>query len=126
MKSTMLLLLLTLISAAHADISDTADCVRPIKPLKFTSNKEVDNFNNDVQTYQSCINTFISKHKDNIDRSTKAINKAIAEWNTFVNINNAKKDANTYSITGQTGANGGTKNNAGYSDPTTFSTNIKF
>ena len=65
--------------------SDSPSCYRPSKPYQFTSQWEVDSFNDEVDAYRDCINDFIEEQRDEIDQHQEAINSAIDEWNNFVN-----------------------------------------
>jgi hypothetical protein len=64
--------------------ADSPSCYRPSKPYEFTSQWEVDSFNDEVYAYKSCINDFIEEQQDGIDEHQEAINSAIEEWNNFV------------------------------------------
>jgi len=65
--------------------SDSPSCYRPSKPYEFTSQWEVDNFNDEVEAYKTCINDFIDEQRDGIEEHQEAINNAIDDWNNFVN-----------------------------------------
>lgn len=65
---------------------------KPFKPYSFQSQWEIDNYNNqidiylmNVETYKLCIKKFINNQEDEIQNHTNAIDKAIKEWNNFVN-----------------------------------------
>lgn len=67
---------------------------KPIKPYSFDSqwqldsyNDEVRNFNYDVETYKSCIDSFISDQEDAIANHQRGIQSAINSWNNFINYN---------------------------------------
>ena len=59
-------------------------CSKPIKPYKFTSQWELDSFNDDVQRYKRCIQDFIDEQNRAIEIHQQAANDAIDEWNRFV------------------------------------------
>ncbi len=49
----------------------TPSCSKPIKPYEFTSQWELDSFNDDVQRYKQCIQEFIEEQAE----AVKLINK---------------------------------------------------
>jgi len=60
-------------------------CSKPMKPYEFTSQWEVDSFNDDVQTYKQCIQDFIDEQNEAVETHQQAASDAIDEWNRFVN-----------------------------------------
>lgn len=60
-------------------------CSKPYKPYQFNHQYEVDNFNNEVDTYKTCINNFVSEQNNAIENHKSAAESAISEWNSFVN-----------------------------------------
>lgn len=121
MKSLILLSLFVTVNVLYAEGSEPYNCVRPMKPLKFTSNQEVDAFNRDVQNYKQCIDTFISRHKDNIEKSTEAINAAVADWNRFVSMNNSQQEVRPSPTKNQNGFREDTSRNGPNGVSTGFS-----
>jgi len=72
--------------AVLADIiSPSSYCSKPYKPYKFNSQRELDRFNDEVQSYKSCINDFIEEQQEAAKHHSNAANEAIDEWNNFVN-----------------------------------------
>ncbi|CAM4068588.1 hypothetical protein [Vibrio neonatus] len=68
-----------------ADIfTPSPSCSKPIKPYEFTSQWQLDSFNNDVQRYKRCIQNFISEQNRAVKTHQQAANNAINEWNRFV------------------------------------------
>ena len=69
-----------------ADMFVSGDsCFKPTKPYKFTSEWEVDNFNNDVERYKRCISNFVDEQNEAARKHQEAASDAIDEWNRFVN-----------------------------------------
>lgn len=69
----------------YADIiSQSHSCYKPIKPYKFTSQYEIDNFNDEVRRFKSCIDRFVEQQNDAIRNHQSAANDAIEAWNRFV------------------------------------------
>jgi hypothetical protein len=60
-------------------------CSKPIKPYQFNSQWELDNFNNDVDMFKSCIQDFIDEQNRAAKKHAQAADDAIEEWNNFVN-----------------------------------------
>jgi len=61
-------------------------CSKPIKPYRFTSQWEVDSFNDDVRRYRTCIADFVEEQQEAIARHQEAAQDAIDEWNQFVRL----------------------------------------
>jgi len=121
MKKT--LISLTILASLHA--SDLKpECARPIKPTSFTDNRAIRNYNDDVNRYKACIDDFIREHSAIADKESRAVNDAIAEWNSFATgkPSGSKKDN---SITAHTGSTDG-HHTVDNSDPTMFYKNLKF
>lgn len=110
----------------HAnDESYELKCAPPIKQTSFASNYEVENYNSKMNIYKGCIDDFIREHKEQIDIHNQALNKAIGQWNTFVNDGKPEKKEDN-SITGHTGVSQGSPSTIGHSDPTTLYKKFKF
>ena len=60
-------------------------CSKPYKPYEFTSQYEVDSFNDDVERYKQCIQYFIEEQNDAVTNHQQAAEDALDEWNSFVN-----------------------------------------
>jgi len=70
----------------NADIfSPSHSCSKPYKPYEFTSQYEIDSFNDEVETFKQCINDFIEEMNDASKKHQDAAEEAIDEWNNFVN-----------------------------------------
>lgn len=118
-----ILIPLTILVSLHA--SDLKpQCARPIKPISFTDNRAIRNYNDDVTRYKACMDDFIREHRAIADKEMRAANDAIAEWNSFASGKPAgsKKDN---SISAHTGSTDG-HHTVGESDPTMFYKNFKF
>ena len=62
----------------------TPSCSKPLKPYEFTSQWELDSFNDDVQRYKRCIQDFIDEQNEAVETHQQAASDAIDEWNRFV------------------------------------------
>ena len=60
-------------------------CSTPYKPYQFNNQYEVDSFNDDVSSYQQCINDFVEEQNDAVRNHAEAAEQAINDWNNFVN-----------------------------------------
>lgn len=58
-------------------------CIKPSKPLRFTSEWEVDQFMSRVDAYKSCVAQFVEEHREAARKHQEAANQAIEEWNDF-------------------------------------------
>lgn len=58
-------------------------CRKPVKPLRFTSEWEVDQFMSRVDSYKSCIRQFVNEQLEAARRHQDAANEATEEWNNF-------------------------------------------
>lgn len=80
---------LSLILYASAILADmftpSAYCSKPYKPYEFTSQYEIDSFNNDVDSYKYCIQNFVDEQNSAARKHEEAAQAAIREWNDFVN-----------------------------------------
>ena len=79
-------LILSLASGAvyAATYSPSHSCRKPIKPYKFTSNWEVEQFKDDVARYKQCINDFVDEQNEAVENHKRAAKNAIDEWNGYV------------------------------------------
>lgn len=64
---------------------------KPYKPYSFSSQWDVDNYNNELDTfadevdiYKRCINDFVDEQNTAINTHKNAAESAINEWNSFV------------------------------------------
>lgn len=74
---------------ASADMfAPSPSCGKPIKPYKFGSQWEVDNYNNEVDRYRRCIKAFIEEQKVAVQNHRQAIDDALEQWNSFVRSQN--------------------------------------
>ena len=79
------ILLVGAVPSAHADIfTPSHSCSKPYKPYEFTSDWEVQNFRNEVEDYERCINDFVEAQEDAIRKHQEAAQDAIDEWNNYV------------------------------------------
>jgi len=114
---------LLLIVTLHAEIPKP-QCARPIKPTSFTDNRAVRNYNADANRYKACMDDFIRKHRAIANKETRAVNDAIAEWNSFATGTSSRSNKDN-SISAHTGSTDG-HHTVGKTDPTMFYKNLKF
>ena len=60
-------------------------CSKPYKPYQFNTQWELDNFNNQVSAFKSCIQDFVDDQNSEAKKHSQAADDAIDEWNSFVN-----------------------------------------
>lgn len=85
MKRILFFAFLLLQSSAWADIWEPSHhCTKPYKPIQFTSQWELDSFNDDVRRYKRCIEEFVEEQEQAIENHQQAAEDAIDEWNSFV------------------------------------------
>jgi len=118
-----ILLSLIILASLHASYLKP-QCSRPIKPISFSDNRAIRNYNDAANRYKSCMNDFIREHRAIADKEIRAVNDAVAEWNSFATGKPAgsKKDN---SISAHTGSIDG-HHTVDKSDPTMFYKNLKF
>ncbi len=79
-------LFIAIASPVYADMFEPShSCSKPIKPYKFTSQWELDSFNDEVRRYKSCIEDFVEEQNEAVRKHQNAAEEAIDEWNSFVN-----------------------------------------
>ena len=66
--------------------SPSPSCSKPYKPYEFSSQYELDSFNDDVQRYKRCIQDFVDEQNDAVTKHQQAADDAIDEWNNFVSL----------------------------------------
>ena len=59
-------------------------CTKPIRPYRFNSEFEIQQFQYDVERYKQCIEDFVEEQEDAIKKHQEAAEDAIDEWNSFV------------------------------------------
>jgi hypothetical protein len=70
---------------AYADMfTPSPSCFKPSKPYQFNSQWEVDNWNDEVSNYKSCISDFVDEQNGAAANHQQAASDAIDEWNSFV------------------------------------------
>ena len=60
-------------------------CSKPNKPFQFESQFEVNNWQDEVSTYKSCITDFVEEQESAVKKHSESAQDAIDEWNSFVN-----------------------------------------
>lgn len=89
-KKSKVFIVLSLISLVFAIpvysdvIAPTHMCMKPFKPYQFNNQWELDNFNDQVSSYQTCIEDFIDEQKRESNNHLQAAEYAIEDWNRFV------------------------------------------
>ncbi len=87
MKKMVLLTLLALSTPSLADVFQPDHyCIKPYKPFQFSSQWELNTFNDAVQQYKICIAEFVEEQEDAIRNHRMAAEDAIDEWNMFVQL----------------------------------------
>ena len=88
MKLLSITLSLFLIFGMQAVSADTFKpshyCSKPNKPYKFTSEWQIQQFQNDVERYQKCISNFLEEQDRAIQKHQQAAKEAIDDWERFV------------------------------------------
>lgn len=74
---------LPVVSIAQEDIPLTAPCDPPALPESFETQADFDRFKEEADAYKACIDTFVTKHQNLMDRHQQAANTAIETWNSF-------------------------------------------
>lgn len=87
MKNIILIVLMSgfgVSSPVYADIfSPSHSCSKPYKPYEFTSQYQLDSFNDEVAAYKRCITSFIDEQNDAVRTHQDAAEVAIDEWNRY-------------------------------------------
>ncbi len=85
-KVVLSVLLMSSILPVMADMfTPSHSCSKPYKPYQFNSQWELDNFNNEVESFKLCISDFVDEQNEAAQRHQEAASDAIDEWNNFVN-----------------------------------------
>ncbi|MGO9378567.1 MAG: hypothetical protein ACLPN1_08420 [Dissulfurispiraceae bacterium] len=66
-------------------VPPTNSCTQPHRPFKFKSDAEVNDYKAQVESYKKCINDFVEEQNQAIQNHRDAANRAIEEWNLFIN-----------------------------------------
>jgi nucleoside-diphosphate-sugar epimerase len=66
------------------------NCLRPVAPFQFTSQRQKKQYRKDVQAYMNCLKQFVEdqkeairRHQETIRRQKEVAEEAIEEWNSF-------------------------------------------
>ncbi len=71
---------------AFADkVPPAHSCTQPHRLFKFKTEAEVDAYKAQVESYRKCINDFVEEQNQAIQKHKAAANRAIEEYNFFVN-----------------------------------------
>ena len=107
------------------------ECVRPIKPMDLTENRDIERYNEARRTFTNCINShnkesvkLYNASRDDREREliAQAIDEAQSDWDEYINGKKPSRMQDS-SIRGSTGTNIHT---VGHSDPTSITKDIKF
>ena len=78
--------MMTIVLPVMADMfTPSHSCFKPHKPYQFNSQWELNNFNDEVQSFKRCISDFVDEQNEAAQRHQVAASDAIDEWNNFVN-----------------------------------------
>jgi len=85
LKTLLLTLLLSigLSGGAYAEYVSSHSCSEPYKPYQFTSQYEVDSYNDEVEEFRTCIEDYIEEQNDAVRDHQRAAEDAIDDWNNF-------------------------------------------
>ncbi|MFP4316737.1 MAG: hypothetical protein ACLFQR_11000 [Desulfovibrionales bacterium] len=83
------LVMLSSAALAH-DTEPALQCERPEVPERFISQEQADQFMNQANTYQECINQFIEAQNAAVEVHRKAGQEALNVWNSFASEVNEK------------------------------------
>ncbi len=87
-KILFIIILAVLSTSLSADsYAPSHYCTKPYKPYEFTDQYELDSYNDTVQRYKNCIQTFVDEQNDAVRAHSNAAESAISEWNSFVRYN---------------------------------------
>lgn len=95
MRDRLRLVLLAAIAVLGASVAASAsadyhapshNCTKPYKPYRFSSERDLESFKDDVERYGECIKEFAGEQKQAARRHQEAASEAIDEWNSFVRL----------------------------------------
>jgi hypothetical protein len=83
---TLAVLLVTATSlSVYAEYVSSHSCSEPYKPYQFTTQYEVDTYNDETEEFRTCIEDYIEEQNDAVRDHQRAAEDAIDDWNNFAN-----------------------------------------
>jgi len=83
---TLAVLLVTVTSlSVYAEYVSSHSCSEPYKPYQFTTQYEVDAYNDETEEFRTCIEDYIEEQNDAVRDHQRAAEDAIDDWNNFAN-----------------------------------------
>ncbi|MEH6652296.1 MAG: hypothetical protein V7707_19915 [Motiliproteus sp.] len=82
--TTMVLLGMVAPENAQAHFfSEAHDCKAPVKPLEFVTELDRQEFDQKVEQYRSCLQSFVDKQNAGMGKHQSAANQAAETWNSY-------------------------------------------
>jgi hypothetical protein len=69
--------------SVYAEYVSSHSCSEPYKPYQFTSQYEIDSYNDEVEEFRTCIEDYIEEQNDAVRDHQGAAEDAIDDWNNF-------------------------------------------
>ena len=83
---TLAVLLVTATSlSVYAEYVSSHSWSEPYKPYQFTTQYEVDTYNDETEEFRTCIEDYIEEQNDAVRDHQRAAEDAIDDWNNFAN-----------------------------------------
>ena len=84
-KTLVALLTTTASLSSYAEYVSSHSCSEPYKPYQFTTQYEVDTYNDETEDFRTCIEDYIEEQNDAVRDHQRAAEDAIDDWNSFAN-----------------------------------------
>jgi predicted HicB family RNase H-like nuclease len=85
LKTLVVLLATTTSLSVYAEYVSSHSCSEPYKPYQFTTQYEVDTYNDETEEFRTCIEDYIEEQNDAVRDHQRAAEDAIDDWNNFAN-----------------------------------------
>jgi predicted HicB family RNase H-like nuclease len=85
LKTLVALLATTTSLSVYAEYVSSHSCSEPYKPYQFTTQYEVDTYNDETEEFRTCIEDYIEEQNDAVRDHQRAAEDAIDDWNNFAN-----------------------------------------
>ena len=85
LKTLVVLLATTTSLSVYAEYVSSHSCSEPYKPYQFTTQYEVDTYNDETEEFRTCIEDYIEEQNDAVRDHQRAAEDAIGDWNNFAN-----------------------------------------
>jgi predicted HicB family RNase H-like nuclease len=85
LKTLVVLLATTTSLSVYAEYVSSHSCSEPYKPYQFTTQYEVDPYNDETEEFRTCIEDYIEEQNDAVRDHQRAAEDAIDDWNNFAN-----------------------------------------